>query len=596
MQLLYLWAEEYKCLSNANMNFCEYPRFNYNPEENLLNQISKSKPSTTMFPLPILDTKEKSDCIDNISAVVGSNGSGKTSVCSLLRDIFCNEYNEKKYIIIFKLTDKDPDSNADKEYTLYKTNIDNISINTKEDLRIFDPDNNKFKIIYYSPFYSTNHLFNIIPLNPDYFIDCSTSNKLTTDITTYIYPDSSKNYENTIDLLSANNYMDYSRCISVLTNLDHFYRKVDKDGNPLFKLGTTLPQKVHFYYDKNVFKFFDIEKKEDFPDLYEFYTKIQGNLSSLEIPKQYFIDKCSLAIFCSFSRVWFTHEFNRRFNNQISNICKRLNSINLDNKNLTEVIKEAFSILYEMLYEIRPKAVFTHTCKNILSFIEYLETIEASYFEPDRIILDIKEESKTIIWLYAQYQHIKEITGFVIFSFYPHPSSGEFSELLIYGRLFDAMSSLIRERDTQNVLLFFDEIEITLHPELQRQLIMNICTFLQSFYEDLKFQIIFATHSPVILSDIPKTNVMFLEKKEGEFKSKIKNADINSFAGNIGEMYYENFFMQETIGALAKYEIKNVLESIKNKEFEHAEYIINSIGDELLKRVLQNKLEERKWK
>ena len=145
-------------------------------------------------------------------------------------------------------------------------------------------------------------------------------------------------------------------------------------------------------------------------------------------------------------------------------------------------------------------------------------------------------------------------------------------------------------------MLFFDEIEITLHPELQRQLIMNICTFLQSFYKDIKFQIIFATHSPVILSDIPKTNVMFLEKKEGEYKSRIRNADINSFAGNIGEMYYENFFMQETIGALAKYEIKNVLEFIKNKENKQAEYIINSIGDELLKRVLQNKLEERKWK
>ena len=100
MQLLYLWAEDYKCLSNANMNFCEYPRFYYNPEENSLNQISKSKPSTTMFPLPILDTKEKSNCIDNISVIVGSNGSGKTSVCSILRDIFCNEYNEKKYIII----------------------------------------------------------------------------------------------------------------------------------------------------------------------------------------------------------------------------------------------------------------------------------------------------------------------------------------------------------------------------------------------------------------------------------------------------------------------------------------------------------------
>ena len=395
-------------------------------------------------------------------------------------------------------------------------------------------------------------------------------------------------------MLDANNIIDYQKIISVLTHFKHFYEKTDKNGDPYFILGTTLPTKVYFKYDKNVFKFFEIEKKEDFPNLYNFFTRIQENLSSINNHKQYFIDMCSLAIFCSFSRDWLTHEFNRRFDNQIPNICERLNSISLENKNLIEIVKESFIIIHEILNGINPRAVVTHTCQSLLSFIEYLETIDDSHFELDKLNLDIKEDSPIINWLYALYQQIIEITGFGIFDLYPHQSPGEFSELLIYGRLFDAIGTL--KRETQNVLLFFDEIEITLHPDLQRQLILNICTFLQSFYEGIRFQIIFATHSPVILSDIPKTNVMFLEKKEGEFKSRIRNADINCFAGNIGEMYYENFFMQETIGALAKYEIKNILELIKNKENKQAEYLINSIGDELLKRVLLNKVEEGKWK
>lgn len=587
MQLLYLWAEDYKCLSNANMNFCEYPRFNYITEENKLSQISEAKPSTTMFPLPFFDTNKKSNCIDNISAIVGSNGSGKTSVCSLLRDIFCNEYNEKKYILIFKIEDK----------FFYKSNIDHIRMHIKENLRIFNPTRNQFKIIYYSPFYSINHPFKDITYNPEYFIDASTSYKLKNDFEKYINPEASKSYANTIDMLRANDIMDYGRCISVLASLNHFYNIVDKNGNPYFKLGTTLPQKVYFYYDKNVFKFFEIEKEEDFKGLYNFYIKIQEKLSSPDNPKQYFIDKCCLAIFCSFSRDWLTHEFNRHFNNKISLIGENLNSLDLENKNITTIIKKVFNVLHDILDEINDKAVFTHICIDILNFIDYMAKIDSSHFEQDKLSLDIKNDTKTINWLYAQYQHIIEITGFGIFEFYPLQSSGELSELLIYARLFESMRSIITKRGLQDVLLFFDETEITLHPELQRHLILNICVFLQSFYNNIKFQIIFATHSPVILSDIPKTNVVFLEKREGETKSKIKVADINSFAGNIGEMYYENFFMQETIGALAKYEIKNVLELIKkNKEIELAEYIINSIGDELLKRVLQNKLEDRKWK
>ena len=122
-------------------------------------------------------------------------------------------------------------------------------------------------------------------------------------------------------------------------------------------------------------------------------------------------------------------------------------------------------------------------------------------------------------------------------------------------------------------------------------MILNLCAFLQAFYKELKFQIIFATHSPILLSDIPKSNVILLQKKEGDSFSVIKESENNTFACNIGEMFYDHFFMTETIGAFAKNEILKALELIKEGKRDEAKCIIEYVGDDLFKEILTNKLD-----
>jgi len=64
-----------------------------------------------------------------------------------------------------------------------------------------------------------------------------------------------------------------------------------------------------------------------------------------------------------------------------------------------------------------------------------------------------------------------------------------------------------------NELLFlFDEPEVALHPNWQKQYLNEVITLFQKMKKE--YQFIFTSHSPFLLSDIPKQNIIFLDKDE----------------------------------------------------------------------------------
>ena len=119
------------------------------------------------------------------------------------------------------------------------------------------------------------------------------------------------------------------------------------------------------------------------------------------------------------------------------------------------------------------------------------------------------------------------------------------------------ISEIAESNKNKEFLLFLDETEITLHPGLQQHLIKNLIKFLNDIYLDqgYKFQIILATHSPIVLSDLPKDNVVFLQKIPGKTKSIVKELpeNKNTFAASIYELYKDSFFVDNTTtGTFAK--------------------------------------------
>lgn len=107
----------------------------------------------------------------------------------------------------------------------------------------------------------------------------------------------------------------------------------------------------------------------------------------------------------------------------------------------------------------------------------------------------------------------------------------------------------------RNINLIFDEIELSFHPEYQRNIVNTLLQMLEKrkITDSCFVNIILITHSPFILSDIPLPKVLFLE--EGRQKEK----KMNTFGGNIGEMLYDSFFMDSTIGAFAEEKIKRAI-------------------------------------
>lgn len=120
--------------------------------------------------------------------------------------------------------------------------------------------------------------------------------------------------------------------------------------------------------------------------------------------------------------------------------------------------------------------------------------------------------------------------------------------------------------------LIFDEIELYFHPEFQRTFLYELLEYIQkSGINLLGLNILFITHSPFVLSDIPKGNILFLEKKKKDRYAEPVKIEINTFAANIHELLAGGFFMDHTKGAIASQKIEELVEF-------HSD-VKNAIGD-----------------
>ena len=114
----------------------------------------------------------------------------------------------------------------------------------------------------------------------------------------------------------------------------------------------------------------------------------------------------------------------------------------------------------------------------------------------------------------------------------------------------------------ENINMIFDELELCFHPEYQRIFVKKLVDIMTNLKlnKTHSFNIFLITHSPFVLSDLPPERILYL--KDGSMDTKVK---ISTFAGNIGEMFYDSFFLESTIGAFAEEKIKRLIDwSIMN--------------------------------
>ena len=111
----------------------------------------------------------------------------------------------------------------------------------------------------------------------------------------------------------------------------------------------------------------------------------------------------------------------------------------------------------------------------------------------------------------------------------------------------------------------FDEMDLSWHPEWQRKMVYFVKDFFDKCANNDK-NIIFTTHSPFILSDMPAYNVAMLYRDNKGIANLCDNVP-NSFCANIHDLFNDNFFFNKcdgicTIGEFAKNYINNVKEKL----------------------------------
>lgn len=234
------------------------------------------------------------------------------------------------------------------------------------------------------------------------------------------------------------------------------------------------------------------------------------------------------------------------------------------------------------------RAILKLPVEKITSLQEVQETMPPDYFVPD---ISLYKSSK---------EHTLENS--IKFS---SLSTGERQKIftistLIYHALnilsVDEQSERLKYR---NLCFVLDEVEICFHPEYQRTFVDSLITTLErtGINKLASIHIILSTHSPFILSDIPKQNILYL--KDGEV---INDSIANAYAANVNELLANSFFLSEQgfVGESAKRKINSLLNFLEKNENEdgywdknakdsrNPEIFINEIvADPIIKRFLR---------
>ncbi|WP_299885882.1 AAA family ATPase [uncultured Lacinutrix sp.] len=167
-------------------------------------------------------------------------------------------------------------------------------------------------------------------------------------------------------------------------------------------------------------------------------------------------------------------------------------------------------------------------------------------------------------------------------------SSGETALLNFYSRIYYYFKkqyldiNSISKKDFYVLLL--DEADMGFHPKWRKSFVKSITTFLPYFFKDLRseIQIIFTTHDPITLSDLPNNQIIYLNKKEG--KNIILNQEekpVKSFGANVHDLLAHSFFLEDGfMGEFAQELITDLINFLTfNEKKEESEENIKHLKD-----------------
>jgi len=535
VELIYLWVEGYKNINRQGFNFS--PRFYCHYDgETLTIDDNVDKDGKKQYIENFFGDKI------NVTAIVGKNGSGKSNLLDLLfyPNIVGNNFNKKKdYFFI---------------YIEYKTQLHavNCRLNGKKYIHLdkayksfkVEKDkeqNNKIKSIYFNNFYKklpiNYHHLNSLTQNVEYKYDISLLGKLKKNESENIYA----KLETQISSYYLNNIKN-----SILL-LKNNILKLPKDFSK--------PESIflnYIYIDKNFEEFNHFTIKEN--DLEEHLIRVCLYL---------------------FYKYGFSSDEDSYYKKKKEEY--KIEKFQKESKNYKDVFDSLKKDISKDLENTTPK-YFGGDISNIINFFNDISNLFDIF---KKYKYSFEEFPDNFIETYLRI--IKETQEFINFNWHPHLSTGEETLLFQFANFY----SVLKE-DRSNFFIFIDEGENTLHPNWQKKYISYLVQFFRDNFPKIEFHIVLTSHSPFIVSDLPKDNILFM--KEGK---EDKGVHKQTFGANIHTLLSDSFFMEDDglMGEFAKNKIQEIMDFLNNKKKieeistkeEQIKQVIESIGETFLK-------------
>lgn len=614
MELLYVWIEDYKNIKKQGFNFSPKHWFDFKYHEDEAGKVTggtlKHEERNPDSPRDFFGEN-----ISNVTAIVGKNGSGKSSLISRILNSLHVGTTIGDYFIIFKKKNLKEFILLTSKYKPLHTiaSLEIIKINETEDGYI-NHEYNQFgtNLIYYSndilygePVLSidpTNKTYNTRSVLSIDSYDISNNGKMVNTPLIHQY----KN-ETLFDLFSL--FENYRLISDKIPFPDYYVMKLmpyaDKIGIAKKKI-KAVAQKDNTY------------SKNDFINNWDEYCD-----SCLEKTKKVNNKSAILTHICYSIFFRFIEKHGERMNdclNEIENLIK------LDKWEFNSI-----SSFFGCIANVSKKVLFTKRTHEIYKFFNFLKDnyphkIRAlpTYVDDHTFLFKLKEDLDLLKELYQLLTNIRYpdentmdiVPDFILFdSFFANGfkdydlerynySTGEMSFLILLARL----DRLKRTKPGVNILkdtiLFIDEGDLGYHPDWQREFLQLVISETANIFKQHKVQIILTTHSPFLISDLPKENIIFLNKdKNGMCEMKSPNDMTHTFGANIHSLYLNSFFLENGLmGEFAKGKIDGVIKDLNQDDANNTidesrqkemQFIIEQIGEPLIKDKLLQKYKAR---
>jgi hypothetical protein len=606
MKLVAIWVEDYMRIKNQGFNLgsaCTYDfQFDLKTRDLIVSGIETPN-FFELFP-------QAGIC--NITGVIGTNGSGKTSLLKLLNVIEAGRSLSHPVVLIFE----DRHNKKIKIVSYEKIRQENrvnlhigtiVHKNFKQDAITKSESSNPFgsvNILYYSNLYSDQ--------NDKYLYKSNKPSKLNRSV----------DYQTSLSLSQQN----VSKYLEQQKQKEQDRKLLSEEGFNVMKLyeDDKLKRLIKFLSDVNTKhrRIKDIFKKINFPQYITVWSNdnIIPKVQALSSRSLYSFEKIKTEIYPYCIKLNKSeNSYKIKFRNDVilkiflfsfytDIIRKGKEKIPLrELESFVEKLKLESDIFQNILEFMR-----SHTYSNFSSHIG--AKIDELFKEFDGLITSIEiipgeswmEEGtyKLIVsdklWSFLSILlSVQDYESDPLYLYSWHKlSAGENAILNQFSEYYDAIPFL----DKKNVVVSIDEGELYLHPEWQRQYVNSLYQFFNFFNEELRknFQFIITSHSPFIVSDIPTYNLIFLEKDEKGYCSVSKSMNHKpTLGGNIFELFSDGFFVTEFISEFAFNKINDAFKFLYAEpstflSLNEVESFTKLVGEPIISEELQKLIDRRK--